>query len=157
MFVGRRFSKDSGLSIVFGPGGLSHPHLKPSSLADVLQYVTAPSPVDGVYYNRMTINHFGGRVALTDGEGGVDPATLIVRGTANVAVVDASLIPTIVPAHPADHHSDGRPCGRHSGYPNERVTRSATAGLYRESSHPQFEACSNATLLSVIGPLQTTQ
>ena len=25
---------------------------------------------------------------------------MIVRGTANVAVVDASLIPTIVPAHP---------------------------------------------------------
>lgn len=94
------FAKEPGLRIVFGPGGRSHPHLDPNSLADVQQYVTAPSPVDGVYYNRMTINHFGGTAALTDGEGGVDPATLIVRGTANVAVVDASLIPTIIPAHP---------------------------------------------------------
>ena len=94
------FSKQPDLRIVFGPGGLSHPHLNPNSLADVQQYVTAPSPVDGVYYNRMTINHFGGTVALTDGDGGVDPETLIVRGTANVAVVDASLIPTIVPGHP---------------------------------------------------------
>ena len=32
--------------------------------------------------------------------GGVDPTTLILRGTKNVAVVDASLIPTVVPAHP---------------------------------------------------------
>jgi choline dehydrogenase-like flavoprotein len=96
----RLFARESALRIVFGPGGASHPHLNPNSLADVRRYVTAPSPVDGVYYNRMTINHFGGTVALTDGEGGVDPATLIVRGTANVAVVDASLIPTIVPAHP---------------------------------------------------------
>jgi choline dehydrogenase-like flavoprotein len=94
------FSKQPDLQIVFGPGGISHPHLNPHSLADVQNYVTAPSPVEGVYYNRMTINHFGGTVALTEGEGGVDPATLIVRGTANVAVVDASLIPTIVPAHP---------------------------------------------------------
>ncbi len=30
----------------------------------------------------------------------VNPKTLILRGTRNVAVVDASLIPTIVPAHP---------------------------------------------------------
>jgi len=30
----------------------------------------------------------------------VDPATLVVRGTANVVVVDASLIPTNVPGHP---------------------------------------------------------
>jgi choline dehydrogenase-like flavoprotein len=37
---------------------------------------------------------------LSDGPGGVDPATLLLRGTQNVAVVDASLIPTIVPAHP---------------------------------------------------------
>lgn len=94
------FARESGLRIVFGPGSASHPHLNPNSPADVREYVTAPSPVDGVYYNRMTINHFGGTVALSDGEGGVDPATLTVRGTANVAVVDASLIPTIVPAHP---------------------------------------------------------
>ena len=55
---------------------------------------------DGVYFNKLVINHFGGTAALSDGPGGVNPKTLIVRGTTNVAVVDASLIPTIVPAHP---------------------------------------------------------
>ncbi len=94
------FAKEPGLKIVFGPGGASHPHLNPNSLADIRTYVTGPAPVDGVYFNRLIINHYGGTVALSDGTGGVDPATLIVRGTSNVAVVDASLIPTIVPAHP---------------------------------------------------------
>ena len=94
------FANDPGLKIVFGPGGASHPNLNPNSLADVRTYVTGPAPVDGVYFNRLIINHYGGTVALSDGTGGVDPATLIVRGTSNVAVVDASLIPTIVPAHP---------------------------------------------------------
>jgi len=37
---------------------------------------------------------------LTGCAGSVDPETLILRGTENVAVVDASLIPTVVAAHP---------------------------------------------------------
>ena len=94
------FAKEPGLKIVFGPGGASHPKLSPNRLADIRRYVTGPAPVDGVYFNRLIVNHYGGTVALSDGAGGVDPATLIVRGTSNVAVVDASLIPTIVPAHP---------------------------------------------------------
>ncbi len=92
--------KDPGLGIVFGPGSQSHPNLDPDNFDDVRTYVTSPSPVDGVYYSRLTINHWGGTAPLTDGPGGVDPETLILRGTENVAVVDASLIPTIVPAHP---------------------------------------------------------
>jgi len=94
------FAQDPGLKIVFGPGGISHPKLNPDSLADIRTYVTGPSPVDGVYFNRLVINHFGGTAALSNGPGGVNPGTLILRGTRNVAVVDASLIPTIVPAHP---------------------------------------------------------
>lgn len=94
------FEQDSGLKIVFGPGGLSHPNLDPNNIDDVRKYVTGPSPVDGVYFNRLLINHYGGTAALSDGAGGVDPTTLLVRGTTNVAVADASLIPTIVPAHP---------------------------------------------------------
>jgi cellobiose dehydrogenase (acceptor) len=94
------FAQDPGLKIVFGPGGLSHPHLRPDNLADIREYVTGPSPLDGIYFNRLIINHFGGTAALSDGPGGVDPKTLLLRGTTNVAVVDASLIPTIVPAHP---------------------------------------------------------
>ncbi len=94
------FMQNTDLTILFGPGGLSHPDLDPNSLTDVGEYVTGPSPVDGVYFNRLTINHFGGTAALSSGDGGVDPGTLILRGTENVAVVDASLIPTIVTAHP---------------------------------------------------------
>jgi choline dehydrogenase-like flavoprotein len=94
------FARNKDLRIVFGPGSASHPHLNPNSLADIREYVTGPSPVDGVYFNRLIINHFGGTAALSDDDGGVDPRNLILRGTRNVAVVDASLIPTIVPAHP---------------------------------------------------------
>jgi hypothetical protein len=54
------FAKDPGLKIVFGPGGASHPNLNPNSLADVRTYVTGPAPVDGVYFNRLIINHYGG-------------------------------------------------------------------------------------------------
>jgi cellobiose dehydrogenase (acceptor) len=94
------FEQNPALKIVFGPGGQSHPNLDPNNIDDVRKYVIGPSPVDGVYFNRLIINHYGGTAPLSDGAGGVDPATLIVRGTTNVAVVDASLIPTIVPAHP---------------------------------------------------------
>jgi choline dehydrogenase-like flavoprotein len=94
------FEQNPDLKIVFGPGSSSHPDLNPNSLADIRTYVTGPQPVDGVYFNKLVINHFGGTAALSDGPGGVNPKTLIVRGTTNVAVVDASLIPTIVPAHP---------------------------------------------------------
>jgi len=93
-------AQDEGLQIVFGPGSASHPDLRPDRLADIRAYVTGPSPVDGVYFNRLITNHFGGTAALSDGPGGVDPVTLLLRGTKNVAVVDASLIPTIVTAHP---------------------------------------------------------
>jgi choline dehydrogenase-like flavoprotein len=85
---------------VFGPGSSSHPNLDPNSLADIRTYVTGPQPVGGVYFNKLIINHFGGTAALSNGPGGVDPNTLIVRGTTNVAVVDAPLIPTSVVAHP---------------------------------------------------------
>lgn len=94
------YAQNPNLKIVFGPGSSSHPNLDPNNLADIRTYVTAPQPVDGVYYNKLIINHFGGTVALSDGPGGVDPTTLVVRGTTNVAVVDASLIPTSVVAHP---------------------------------------------------------
>jgi choline dehydrogenase-like flavoprotein len=93
-------AQDRSLKIVFGPGGRSHPNLRPDVLSDVRAYVTDDSPVDTVYFSKLVTNHFGGAVALSDGPGGVDPATLLLRGTANIAVVDASLQPTIVPGHP---------------------------------------------------------
>jgi len=94
------FQDNPDLEIVFGPGGQSHPDLNPDDISDVREYVTGPSPVDGIFYNRLIVNHFGGTAALNSGPGGVDPDTLILRGTENVAVVDASLIPTVVAAHP---------------------------------------------------------
>lgn len=98
--VMKLFAKDPALKLVFGPGSASHPDLRPDVMADVRRYVTGPSPVDGVHFNRLVTNHWGGTAALHAGPGGVDPATLVVRGTANVVVVDASLIPTNVPGHP---------------------------------------------------------
>ena len=94
------FARNPALKIAFGPGSASHPHLRPNVLADIREYLTGPSPVDDVHFNRLVTNHWGGTVVLTDGPGGVDPATLILRGTKNVAVVDASLLPTCVAAHP---------------------------------------------------------
>jgi choline dehydrogenase-like flavoprotein len=94
------FQEDPGLGIVFGPGSQSFPDLDPDNIDDIRKYVTAPSPVDGVFFSRLTVNHWGGTAVLTEGAGGVDPETLVLRGTQNVAVVDASLIPTIVTAHP---------------------------------------------------------
>jgi choline dehydrogenase-like flavoprotein len=94
------FRRNPDLSIAFGPGSPSHPDLDPDRLADVRTYVTDASPVDGVYFSRLLGNHFGGTVALGDGPGGTDPASLLVRGTTNIAVVDASLIPTCVTGHP---------------------------------------------------------
>jgi len=93
-------AKDPALKIVFGPGSASHPNLRPTVLADVRTYVTSPSPVDNVYYSRLPANHWGGTAVLSSGPGGVDPATLVLRGTTNVAVVDASLHPTSTPCHP---------------------------------------------------------
>jgi len=93
-------AKDPALTIVFGPGSSSHPHLRPNVLADIREYLTGPTPVNDVHFNRLVTNHWGGTAVLTDGPGGVDPGTLILRGTKNVAVVDASLLPTNVTAHP---------------------------------------------------------
>ena len=44
------FAQDPNLSIVFGPGSSSHPNLDPNNLADIRTYVTAPQPVDGVFF-----------------------------------------------------------------------------------------------------------
>ncbi|MEV0946131.1 GMC family oxidoreductase [Rhodococcus sp. NPDC049939] len=94
------FKNDQALSIGFGPGSPSHPNLDPDSLADVRTYVTGPSPVDDVYYSGLITNHYGGTARLSEGPGGVDPQTLILRGTENVAVADASLMPVPPAAHP---------------------------------------------------------
>jgi cellobiose dehydrogenase (acceptor) len=95
--------RNSDLRVVLGPGGVSHPTLNPGSRDDLRTFLTGATPNNGVYYTRMTLNHFTGTVPLVEGDesaGGVDPATLRVRGTKNVHVVDASLYPTPMNAHP---------------------------------------------------------
>jgi cellobiose dehydrogenase (acceptor) len=93
------FKKEPGMSIAFGPGSSSHPSLNPDSLEDIKKYVVDKSPVDGIYFSRLTVNHYGGTAPLTEGKGGVDPESLVLRGTKNVTVVDASLAPRMN-AHP---------------------------------------------------------
>ncbi len=92
------FAQNSALKRVFGPGSSSHPDLRPNVLADVREYVTGPSSDERIYFKTLVTNHWGGTAALSDGPGGVDPATLILRGTNNLAVVDASLLPINVAA-----------------------------------------------------------
>ncbi|AOW92278.1 hypothetical protein BFN03_04975 [Rhodococcus sp. WMMA185] len=94
------FKNDPPLSISFGPGSSSHENLDPDDLADVRTYVTSMLPVSDVHFSRMITNHYGGTAPLSGGPGGVDPQTLILRGTENVAVADASLMPVPSAAHP---------------------------------------------------------
>ena len=85
------------LILTFGPGGRSHPGLNPERFEDVMAYVAGWDPVDGVYYARLIMNHWGGTCPVG---GGVDPATLRVDRTRNIHVVDASLHPAPLSAHP---------------------------------------------------------
>jgi choline dehydrogenase-like flavoprotein len=71
--------------------------LNPDSVEDVRKYVEGWDPVEGVFYTRLIINHWGGTCPLGSA---VDPATLRVAGTANVHVVGASLHPAPLSAHP---------------------------------------------------------
>jgi cellobiose dehydrogenase (acceptor) len=91
------YRTNPNLILTFGPGGRSHPDLNPDKLADVRRYVEAFDPVDGVYFARLIINHWGGTCALGSA---VDPATLRVEGTRDIHVVDASLHPAPLSAHP---------------------------------------------------------
>jgi choline dehydrogenase-like flavoprotein len=88
------------LELIFGPGGRSHPHLNPERFRDVKEYVLGPNPHEGVFYTGLGINHWGGTCPLQHGPGGADPATLQVKGTRNIYVVDASLHPAPLSGHP---------------------------------------------------------
>lgn len=85
------------LLLTFVPGGRSHPNLNPDSFDDVRAYVKGANPVDGVFYTGLAINHWGGTCAIGSA---VDPVTLGVGGTRNIHVVDASLHPAPLSAHP---------------------------------------------------------
>ena len=97
----RLYREDPALILTFGPGGRSHPHLNPDDPKDVEAYVGAWDPVDGIFFSRLIINHWGGTCPLSEDPGrGVAPRTLLVNGTRNIHVVDASLHPAPLSAHP---------------------------------------------------------
>lgn len=94
--------KAKGAKLKFGPGGLSHPHLSGESLSDVTKYLSSWEPYvlpegNRIYYTRLIMNHWAGTCSLGKA---VEPEDLRVKGTDNIHVVDASIIPKQLSAHP---------------------------------------------------------
>jgi len=88
-FLNEVVPKVPGLKVTQGP-------------ADATSLDSVKAYIDNI--GTFIMNHFTGTVPLTEGNtedaGGVEPSTLRVRGTSNVHVVDASLLPNSIPAHP---------------------------------------------------------
>lgn len=102
-FVGTLINESNGkCRIAFGPGAPPFAWMNPSDVTDVFNYVNSWGPVDEVvWWSHMCMNHFVGSTPLDGGAGfGVDPTDVRVRGTGNVHVVDAGLLPAPVWAHP---------------------------------------------------------
>ena len=50
---------------------------------------------------RLIANHYGGTVPLAETGGeGVEPSTLLLKGSSNIYVIDASLMPSASSGHP---------------------------------------------------------
>lgn len=93
-------------NISFGPGVAPFEMLNPLNVTDVYNYVNSWGPFDGsVWWSHLGINHFGGSAPLSPPSNsgshfGVRTDTVAVSGVTNVHVVDASLFPQPVVAHP---------------------------------------------------------
>lgn len=74
--------------------------LGPKSMDDIEAYIQRAELHKGIELGGVVIHHFGGTCPLSEEQGGVDPGDLRVKGTQNVHVVDASLIPFPLGAHP---------------------------------------------------------
>lgn len=98
----RMLKTNPNFKIKMGPGGVSHPGLNVENLNDVKAYVSSWNPFktpegSDVHYTRLIMNHWGGTCPVGSA---VNAATLVVEGTANIHVIDASLIPAPLSAHP---------------------------------------------------------
>ncbi|KAL0480834.1 hypothetical protein AKO1_002071, partial [Acrasis kona] len=102
IFLNTILPKNPSLGVNFGPGGYSHPNLNPANKNDCRAYITGGEQMFGISYSKMIMNHFTGTVPLIQdaSQGGVDPQSLLVRGTSNIHVVDASIYPGSLSAHP---------------------------------------------------------
>eukprot|EP00475_Leptophrys_vorax_P020454 TRINITY_DN2798_c0_g1_i1.p1 TRINITY_DN2798_c0_g1~~TRINITY_DN2798_c0_g1_i1.p1 ORF type:complete len:587 (-),score=145.64 TRINITY_DN2798_c0_g1_i1:767-2308(-) len=88
------------LQVVLGPGGVSHPHMNSSNITDVEEYVKGtdnPLMPGYIYFANLLVNHFGGTAALGKA---VDEYTMLLKGTLNVHIAGASVVPVPVEAHP---------------------------------------------------------
>ncbi|PRP80264.1 hypothetical protein PROFUN_12731 [Planoprotostelium fungivorum] len=102
-FVNTIVPNSPNLKVTFGPGGIQSQYIDPKDKNSIRNWVTNSGQIDGLATSKFTMNHWTGTVPLRDGDesaGGATPDTLRVRGTSNVHVVDASLLPNSVPCHP---------------------------------------------------------
>ncbi|CUG79282.1 glucose dehydrogenase, putative, partial [Bodo saltans] len=98
--------KQWGCNVSFGPGVPPFQMLNTSSVTDMFNYVNSWGPYDGdVWWSHLGINHFGGTAPLSPPGApgfhfGVRTDNILVAGVENLHVVDASLFPRPVWAHP---------------------------------------------------------
>lgn len=90
------FDKSDDFDIIFGPGAPSHPHITGMTRDDIRQYINEME-ANGIYYSRLFINHYGGTIPLGTS---VDTKSLLLNGTSNLHVIDASIMPQVSAAHP---------------------------------------------------------
>jgi cellobiose dehydrogenase (acceptor) len=95
-----------GCNLSFGPGVPPFQMLNASNVSDMLNFVESWGPYEGnVWWSHLGMNHFGGTAPLTAPGApgfhfGVRTDTVAVAGVDNLHVVDASLFPRPVWAHP---------------------------------------------------------
>lgn len=98
----RVMKSNPNFKLKLGPGGLSHPNMNAENLQDVKNYLAAWDPFrtpngSAAHFSRLIMNHWGGTAPIGKA---VNAKTLVVEGTQNIHVVDASLIPAPLSAHP---------------------------------------------------------
>lgn len=95
----------SDIQILFGPGKAPFEHLDPYKREDIETFVSEWDPVtetgfNPIYFTRLIMNHWGGTAPLSAEGVGISSKNLLVNGTQNIHVIDASAIPANVPCHP---------------------------------------------------------